>query len=362
MFCPKCGKEAPEGSSFCPSCGASLAGDAPSAKEEFASGEPAPAKKRRSKGLLVIALVVVVLIAAGGAVAVNVLTAPEKEPPHAAEQADSGTEGASAGVSDSAAGQDDADDSAPAEDLEVSDVTITEEKGIGQCVKLTVTNNTDEVLCTVPFTATGDFDVVDEYGDKETSERDLALVCLRPYYDFFITPAIGYLMPGENEVVLAPMGDKDVASYYGRNDSSSDIYADNGQHFGLDDVSNLEVTVDAEKAERLPAGQRILMPDECDVSLEIAPDGTLKGTVTNESDIRWDSVEVFFYAEDSDGVPVDYRESADMAGSEYLWYGKGSGTAEFVDIGATAELEISHRIPDEAVHLEPVYVLVTEGV
>ena len=359
MFCPKCGKEAPEGSSFCPSCGASLAGDAPSGKEEFASGEPAPAKKRRLKRPLAIALAVVALIVAGGAVAVNVLMVPEKESPRAAEQADSGAEGAPAGVSDSATGQDDADDSAPAEDLEVSDVTIAEEKGIGRCVKLTVTNNTDEVLCTVPFTATSDFDVVDEYGDKETSERDLALVCLRPYYDFFITPAIGYLMPGENEVMLAPQGDNPVAYYQNSSLADDDV---EGQRFGLDDVSNLEVTVDAENAERLPAGQRILMPDECDVSLEIAPDGTLKGTVTNESDIRWDSVEVFFYAEDSDGVPVDYRESADMAGSEYLWYGKGSGTAEFVDIGATAELEISHRIPDEAVHLEPVYVLVTEGV
>ena len=62
----------------------------------------------------------------------------------------------------------------------MSGIKADDEEGLGRCVKLTVTNNTDEIARNVEITATGDFEIVDEYGDKDKTQLEMKLSCWSP--------------------------------------------------------------------------------------------------------------------------------------------------------------------------------------
>ena len=69
MFCPKCGNEVQEGSSFCGNCGAGIAGKAPNIAGVATAAVAGPAK-RRGPIAIVAAIVAVVIVVVIG---VNVL-------------------------------------------------------------------------------------------------------------------------------------------------------------------------------------------------------------------------------------------------------------------------------------------------
>lgn len=71
MFCPKCGTQVPDGSKFCPSCGAALA--APNQPPAVPAHAPRP---RRSKAPLAIGAAAVVAVAGAGLLVWNLFFAP----------------------------------------------------------------------------------------------------------------------------------------------------------------------------------------------------------------------------------------------------------------------------------------------
>ena len=70
MFCDKCGQEIPQGSRFCPGCGAPV--DAappetyrPPAPQNLQAAEEAPPRPKKGKRIIVIVLAVSALLAVG---------------------------------------------------------------------------------------------------------------------------------------------------------------------------------------------------------------------------------------------------------------------------------------------------------
>ncbi|EEA89277.1 hypothetical protein COLSTE_02564 [Collinsella stercoris DSM 13279] len=262
---------------------------------------------------------------------IRALAAP-KEDPHVAKQAESGVE------------------EEAYEDLEVSGIKADDEEGLGRCVKLTVTNNTDEIARNVEITATGDFEIVDEYGDKDKTQLEMTLSCWSPGYGTGGT--IAYLMPGENEVVLlAEKGDGTVASYT----------PDNGdeQKFGLEDASDIEIETGG--WEQLEQNYDILTPEECDLTIDIAPDGKLSGTITNNTEDRWRKAEVFLRAEDGNGGPGGalLKMASDDLRTSFSY---ADVYAEYVKPGATVDLVSEVGARSEAPRAEAIYVLVEKDV
>lgn len=337
MFCPKCGKKAPEGSSFCPSCGSPLTEKESTVNVESTPDDssepslaPVPMKKKRSKRPL-IAAVAIALVAVGGFMCIRALAAP-KEDPHVTKQAESGVE------------------EEAYEDLEVSGIKADDEEGLGRCVKLTVTNNTDEIARNVEITATGDFEIVDEYGDKDKTQLEMKLSCWSPGYG--TSGTIVYLMPGENEVVLlAEIGDGTVASYTPENGDE--------QKFGLEDASDIEI--ETGDWEQLEQNYDILTPEECDLTIDIAPDGKLSGTITNNTEDRWRKAEVFLRAEDGNGGPGGalLKMGSDDLRTSFSY---GDVYAEYVKPGATVDLVSEVGARSEAPRAEAIYVLVEKDV
>lgn len=348
MYCSKCGKEVPEGSAFCPACGAPVpAGgtSAPAAEErpvyevpaEPSGGAPAPTpvapaappaapaeRKKRSKKPLV-AIIVLALVAVAGFVAWRALAA---EPAYVAVQDQSGTE------------------ETVYEDFEVGDVRLLADGDLGPRLELTVTNNTGEIATGVGFEVTGDIAITDEYGDEGTLNEELELMAWEPAHD----GGIAYLLPGENEVTLIPLSPSgSVASYTPEKGDT--------QTFQLDEVENVEVEIGGGGA--LGSGEQLLMPEDCDVEIELAPDGSITGSITNNTDVRWRSATVYLRSENADGTPATMG-SGSNTNEEAFYYGEI--TVEYVRPGDTVDLEKSARMYYDPARVVATYVIVEEDV
>lgn len=351
MFCPKCGKEAPEGSAFCPSCGVALpaptepasapateaaAPEAPiyEVPGEPASSAPAPARvapaapekpKKRSKKPLVAA-VAVVLVAAAGFSAWRLLTA---KPAHVAEQDQGGTA------------------ETVYEDFEVGEVRLLTDGDLGPRLEVEITNNTGEIATGVGFDATGDIAITDEYGDEGTVGADLDLVAWEPG---MYGGAIAYLRPGENTVTVIPSDPSGVVARYAPDQGDA-------QEFRLDEVEDIEFEVGS--ARSLGSGEQLLAPEDCGVEIELSPDGSITGSITNNTDVRWRRATVYLRSENADGTPatMGLNESTNDEAFNY-----GEITVEYVRPGETVDLEKGASMYYDSACVVATYVVIEEDV
>ena len=355
MFCPKCGKESPEGSAFCPSCGAAL----PTATEpasapatEAAAPEapiyelpggpadsaPAPVRvapaappaapekpKKRSKKPLVAA-VAVVLVAAAGFSAWRLLTA---KPAHVAEQDQGGTA------------------ETVYEDFEVGEVRLLTDGNLGPRLEVSITNNTGEIATGVGFDATGDIAITDEYGDEGTVNADLNLVAWEPGV---YGGAIAYLQPGENTVTIIPEYPSGVVASYTPDQGDT-------QEFRLDEVENIEFEVGSTRG--LGSGEQLLTPEDCGVEIELSPDGSITGSITNNTDVRWRRATVHLRAENADGTPATMGLN-NSTNDEAFNYGEI--TVEYVRPGETVDLEKGASMYYDPARVVATYVVIEEDV
>ena len=355
MFCPKCGKESPEGSAFCPSCGAAL----PTATEPAASpateaaapeapiyevpggladSAPAPVRvapaappaapekpKKRSKKPL-IAAVAVVLVAAAGFSAWRLLTA---KPVHVAEQDQGGTA------------------ETVYEDFEVGEVRLLTDGDLGPRLEVSIANNTGEIATDVGFDATGDIAITDEYGDEGTVNADLDLVAWEPGV---YGGAIAYLQPGENTVTIIPGYPSGVVASYTPDQGDT-------QEFRLDEVENIEFEVGSTRG--LGSGEQLLAPEDCGVEIELSPDGSITGSITNNTDVRWRRATVHLRAENADGTPatMGFNESTNDEAFNY-----GEITVEYVRPGETVDLEKGASMYYDPARVVATYVVIEEDV
>lgn len=355
MFCPKCGKESPEGSAFCPSCGAALPtatepASAPAAEAaapeapiyevpgEPADSAPAPVRvapaappaapekpKKRSKKPLVAA-VAVVLVAAAGFSAWRLLTA---KPAHVAEQDQGGTA------------------ETVYEDFEVGEVRLLTDGDLGPRLQVSITNNTGEIATGVGFDATGDIAITDEYGDEGTVNADLNLVAWEPGV---YGGDIAYLQPGENTVTIIPEYPSGVVASYTPDQGDT-------QEFRLDEVENIEFEVGS--ARGLGSGEQLLAPEDCGVEIELSPDGSITGSITNNTDVRWRRATVHLRAENADGTPatMGFNESTNDEAFDY-----GEITVEYVRPGETVDLEKGASMYYDPARVVATYVVIEEDV
>lgn len=355
MFCPKCGKESPEGSAFCPSCGAALptttepaaspateavAPEAPiyEVPGGLADSAPAPARvapaappaapekpKKRSKKPLVAA-VAVVLVAAAGFSAWRLLTA---KPAHVAEQDQGGTA------------------ETVYEDFEVGEVRLLTDGDLGPRLEVSITNNTGEIATGVGFDATGDIAITDEYGDEGTVNADLDLVAWEPG---LYGGAIAYLRPGENTVTVIPSDPSGVVARYAPDQGDA-------QEFRLDEVEDIEFEVGSTRS--LGSGEQLLAPEDCDVEIELSPDGSITGSITNNTDVRWRRATVHLRAENADGTPatMGLNESTNDEAFNY-----GEITVEYVRPGETIDLEKGASMYYDPARVVATYVVIEEDV
>ncbi len=352
MYCSRCGKEVPEGSAFCPACGAPVpsrsaphvgiaeiveeppvyevpaepAGSASAPTPVAPAAPPAePAKrKKRSKKPLVVAIIVIV-VAVAGFVAWQAFAA---KPAYVAEQDQSGTE------------------ETVYEDFEVGDVRLLTDGDLGPRLELSVTNNTGEIETGVDFEVTGDIAITDEYGDKGTVNEELQLIAWEPAQ----ANGIAYLLPGENTVTLIPSNPSGAVASYAPEKGDA-------QKFQLDEVENIEVEIGDGRA--VSSGEQLLTPEECDVEIELAPDGTITGSITNNTDVRWRRAKVYLRAENADGTPVTYGMSTSTNAEAFDY---GPITVEYVRPGDTADLEHSASIYMDPARIVATYVIVEEDV
>ena len=346
MFCPKCGQEVTEGAAFCGHCGAKLHGasapeSAPSNSGISANAAPAQAptatntpqmgaaapqpKKKRSKKPLVIVLILVVLLAAGGFAAWQLL-APKgnEQQPVSAQTSQSGNEPGAEVY----------------EDFTVGAVTYTNDGDLGPRLEMTVTNNTENTLLGADFSVEGTFGIIDEYGDEGSTTDDLDLTCWTPgSFD-----GISYLQPGDNNVVLIPSDDSGVVATYTPEQGDT-------QEITLADVENFEVEVS--DGERLSSNAELLTPQDCDLDITLNPDGSVSGSLTNNSDDRWRSVTVYMRFLDTNGMPYAGY------GSRYSAF-DSLKVAEYVKPDASDDFEFS--VNSDIAEIEALYVIVQKDV
>lgn len=332
MFCGNCGKRIPDGARFCPGCGAPApdaepeparaAGEEPGQKAPSGPGTAiAPARRRRRAPLVAAA---VVLVAVVGVAAWLVLG--RQDGTVTAEAPTSGTE------------------AAPYEDFTVSDARVVTDGGLGPRVELTVTNNTDETVLGASFAATGSYEVVDEYGDRSDVEGALDLICWNPGSG----GSIAYLAPGENSVTLLPeLTSGVVASYRPKNGDE--------QYVDLEDVGDVEVEVKNGRA--LDKGTLLLSPADCGVELSLGVDGSLTGTITNNTDARWERAEVHVRALGPGGAPATNNSGIESNQEGFL----RDLVVEYVKPGQTVDVKGSVGNVDPA-EVEATYVVVTKDV
>lgn len=330
MFCPKCGKKIADGVSFCPECGARIAAaqettpgaDTQNSQAQVASS--AIAKKKRSKKPLAI-LIVLLVVAAGAFVGWRVL----------------------ASQGDTVIAEDDTSGNEPGveayEDFTVGEVTYAD-GGAGPRLEFTVTNNTDETIVDASFSVKGEYAITDEYGDKGTTSGDLNLICWTPGRG----TAIAYLEPGENDVVLIPDNTAGVVATFGA--EQGDV-----QDIDLDEVENIEVEVSG--GQDLDSNVEILTPRECDLELSLNPDGTVNGTLTNNTEDRWREVTVYARLLDSDGGPCAPLSWGSNRDAFYSWL-----DAEYVKPGADADLSGNLPRDVEPSKIEAMYIVVDKDV
>lgn len=355
MYCSKCGKDVPEGSAFCPACGAAVpAVSAPAAPavepveevlvyempSEPMNSAPAPArvapaappaapgrpaKKKRSKKPF-IAVIAIVLVVAAGLVGWNLLTA---KPAHVAEQNQGGTA------------------ETVYEDFEVGEVRLLTDGNLGPRLEVSITNNTGEIATGVGFDATGDIAITDEYGDEGTVNADLNLVAWEPGV---YGGAIAYLQPGENTVTIIPEYPSGVVASYTPDQGDT-------QEFQLDEVENIEFEVGSTRG--LGSGEQLLTPEDCGVEIELSPDGSITGSITNNTDVRWRRATVYLRAENADGTPatMGLNESTNDEAFNY-----GEITVEYVRPGETVDLEKGASMYYDPARVVATYVVIEEDV
>lgn len=349
MYCSKCGKEVPEGSAFCPACGAPVPARgtlAPAAEEcpvyevpaESSGGAPAPAqvaptappaaptepRRKRSKKPFA-AIIALALVAVAGFVAWRALAA---DPAYVAEQDQSGTE------------------ETVYEDFEVGDVRVVTDGDLGPRLEFSVTNNTGEIATSVGFEVTGDIAITDEYGDEGTLNEELELMAWEPAHD----GGIAFLQPGENEVTLIPLSPSGTVASYTPEKGDT-------QTFQLDEVENVEVEIGS--GDTLGSNEQLLMPEDCDVEIELAPDGSITGSITNNTDVRWRRATVHLRAENADGTPATMGLN-ESTNEEAFYYGEI--TVEYVRPGDTVDLEKSARMYYDPARVVATYVVIEEDV
>lgn len=352
MYCSKCGKEVPEGSAFCPACGAPVpSGSAPRAGVAEAVEEPpvyevpaepagsgpapapaapaappaAPAERRKRSKKPLVALIAVIVVAVAGFFAWRALTA---KPAYVAEQDQSGTE------------------ETVYKDFEVGDVQVLTDGDLGPRLELTVTNNTGEIATGVDFEVTGDIAITDEYGDEGTVSDELELTAWEPAQD----DGIAYLLPGENAVTLIPSSPSGTVATYTPEKGDA-------QTFQLDEVENIEVEIG--RGGTLGSGEQLLTPEECDVEIELSPDGTITGSITNNTDVRWRSATVYLRAENADGTPATLGLST-SSNAEAFDY--GTIEVEYVRPGDTVDLEHGASLYMDPARVVATHVVVEEDV
>lgn len=345
----------PEGSAFCPACGAAVpAGGAPQAPaaepveevlvyempSEPMNSAPAPArvapaappaapgrpaKKKRSKKPLVAA-VAVVLVAAAGFSAWRLLTA---KPAHVAEQDQGGTA------------------ETVYEDFEVDEVRLLTDGDLGPRLEVSITNNTGEIATSVGFDVTGDIAITDEYGDEGTVGADLDLIAWEPG---LYGGAIAYLRPGENTVTIIPSDPSGVVARYTPDQGDA-------QEFRLDEVENIEFEVVSNRS--LGSGEQLLAPEDCGVEIELSPDGSITGSITNNTDVRWRRATVYLRAENADGTPatMGLNESTNDEAFSY-----GEITVEYARPGETVDLEKGASRYYDPARVVATYVVIEEDV
>lgn len=329
MFCPKCGKKIADGVSFCPECGARIAAaqeTTPGADTQYSQAQVASsqiAKKKRSKKPLV-ALLVVLVVAAGAFAGWWFLFRGDTV------IAEDDTSGNEPGVE-------------AYEDFTVGEVTYAD-GGAGPRLEFTVTNNTDETIVDANFSVKGEYAITDEYGDKGTTSGDLDLICWTPGGG----TAIAYLEPGENDVVLIPDNTAGVVAMFGT--EQGDV-----QDIDLDEVENIEVEVSG--GQDLDSNVEILTPRECDLELSLNPDGTVNGTLTNNTEDRWRKVTVYARLLDSDGGPCAPLSWGSNRDAFYSWL-----DAEYVKPGADADLSGNLPRDVEPSKIEAMYIVVDKDV
>lgn len=349
MYCSKCGKEVPEGSAFCPACGAPVlaggasaqtvevcpvyevpaepSGGAPASAQMAPAAPPAaptePRRKRSKKPLA--AIIALALVAVAGFVAWRALAS---EPAYVAEQDQSGTE------------------ETVYEDFEVGDVRVVTDGDLGPRLEFSVTNNTGEIATSVGFEVTGDIAITDEYGDEGTLNEELELMAWEPAHD----SGIAFLQPGENEVTLIPLSPSGTVASYTPEKGDT-------QTFQLDEVENVEVEIGS--GDTLGSNEQLLMPGDCDVEIELAPDGSITGSITNNTDVRWRRATVYLRAENADGTPatMGLNESTNDEAFNY-----GEITVEYVRPGDTVDLEKSARMYYDPARVVATYVVIEEDV
>lgn len=349
MYCSKCGKEVPEGSAFCPACGAPVlaggasaqtvevcpvyevpaepSGGAPASAQMAPAAPPAaptePSRKRSKKPLA--AIIALALVAVAGFVAWRLLTA---KPAYVAEQDQSGTE------------------ETVYEDFEVGDVRVVTDGDLGPRLEFSVTNNTGEIATSVGFEVTGDIAITDEYGDEGTLNEELELMAWEPAHD----SGIAFLQPGENEVTLIPLSPSGTVASYTPEKGDT-------QTFQLDEVENVEVEIGS--GDTLGSNEQLLMPEDCDVEIELAPNGSITGSITNNTDVRWRRATVYLRAENADGTPATMGLN-ESTNEEAFYYGEI--TVEYVRPGDTVDLEKSARMYYDPARVVATYVVIEEDV
>lgn len=358
MFCPKCGKEIPANCTFCPNCGTKPHASTAGARKAAPGRQvPGPARHAAHPGRppLVPLVAGVAAIAVAALVVVPALTG-NASPFSAiagaggheavAEEASSGAGGlwgdGAAGSSDEEGKGSDGLTKKRYEDYTVSDVRVEPDAEAGPRIVCTVTNNTDRIGQGVGVSASGTLTVVDDYGDEQTTEESLDVITTASG-----STTVPYLFPGENEVELIPSDQGNVVASY------TSSYSGETQRYGLDDVS--DVTVDASGGKTLDPDQyAVLDADDYDIELTQELGGVLKAKITNNTDYKWKSVQVYVVAVDRNG------NLAHETNSEYngVAFQCGPLSEQYFNPGDTKEMSDSFNSSLDVDHFEVTRVVV----
>ena len=301
MFCPKCGKEIPDQSTFCSHCGASVSTNN-SSKGSGSSANNSQKPKKKTAPIVAIVAAVAVLAILAFVVVPNVFgqgnpqtSSKEKTEQKADNDKKADNKKADSKDEDSEASDKNSDGTTKKryEDFTVSDVKVVTEGVKTPEITFTVTNNTDQIAQNVSVSAEATYSFLDNYGDEDTAETGLDVISTENG-----NSSLPYVFPGENEFTLVPSDRDNIVATH-----SSD-YTKETQKYTLKDVSDVTVNVDG--GSFIDANQyAVLSPDEYDVDLKMSAGSgyspELTVTITNNTDYKWRSVSVYVVAIGKDG-------------------------------------------------------------